>query len=97
MLKVKGNYKRNQNHKVLLGIEWEKNLKKCKQGTLSKAGMGSKMNSARAVNSAVGTKFRRFHFLLFSAILSSWFLIYNAEFDLNSSCLDRLNNFGIIS
>ena len=55
------------------------------------------MNSARAVNRATGTKFRRFHFLLFSAILSSWFLIYNAEFDLNSSCLDRLNNFGIIS
>ena len=24
-------------------------------------------------------------------------LICNAEFDLNSSCLDRLNNFGIIS
>ena len=54
-------------------------------------------NSARAGNSAAGTKFRRFHFLLFSAILSSWFLIYNAEFDSNSLCLDRLNNFGIIS
>ena len=26
-----------------------------------------------------------------------WSLICNAEFDLNSSCLDRLNNFGIIS
>ena len=25
-----------------------------------------------------------------------WSLICNAEFDLNSSCLDRLNNFGII-
>ena len=36
-------------------------------------------------------------FPLFSAILSSWFLIYNVEFDSNSSCLDRLKNFGIIS
>ena len=29
----------------------------------------------------------------FSAILSSWSLIYNDEFDSNSSCLDRLNIF----
>ena len=35
------------------------------------------------------------HFLLFSAPLSFWLLIINAEFDLNSLCLDRLNNFGI--
>ena len=37
------------------------------------------------------------NFLTFSALLSFWFLICNAEFDLNSSCLDRLNNFGINS
>ena len=37
------------------------------------------------------------HFLLFFAIFSFWFLIYNAEFNSNSSCLDRLNNFGINS
>ena len=36
-------------------------------------------------------------FLLFSALLSSWSLIYDVEFDSNSSCLDRLNNVGIIS
>ena len=36
-------------------------------------------------------------FLAFSALLSFWYLICNAEFDSNSSCLDRLNNFGIIS
>ena len=48
------------------------------------------MNSSRAVNSAVGTKFRRFHFLLFYAILSSWSLIDNAKFDSDSSSLDRL-------
>ena len=36
-------------------------------------------------------------FLEFSALLSFWYLICNVEFDLNSSCMDRLNNFGIIS
>ena len=34
-------------------------------------------------------------FLAFSALPSFWYLISNAEFDSNSSCLDRLNNFGI--
>ena len=56
------------------------------------------------------TKFRRLQkfrnlakFLLcsisfvFSALLSFWSLIYNAKFDSNSLCLDRLNNFGINS
>ena len=38
-----------------------------------------------------------FLFLLFSALLSSWSLIYDVEFDSNSSCLDRLNNVGMIS
>ena len=38
-----------------------------------------------------------FIFLLFSALLSSWSLIYDVEFDSNSSCLDRLNNVGMIS
>ena len=36
-------------------------------------------------------------FLAFSALLSFWSLICNAELDSNSSCLDRLNNFGTIS
>ena len=40
---------------------------------------------------------QRPNFLAFSALLSFWFLICNAEFDSNSSCLDRLNNFGINS
>ena len=39
----------------------------------------------------------RFLFLLCSALLSSWSLIYDVEFDSNSSCLDRLNNVGMIS
>ena len=36
-------------------------------------------------------------FFVFSALLSFWSLICNAKFDSNSSCLDRLNNFGINS
>ena len=36
-------------------------------------------------------------FLAFFAPLSFWYLICNAEFDSHSSCLDRLNNFGIDS
>ena len=35
------------------------------------------------------------NFLIFSTLFSFWFLIYNDEFDSDSSCLDRLNNFGI--
>ena len=37
------------------------------------------------------------NFLSFSTLLSFWSLICNAELDSNSSCLDRLNNFGTIS
>ena len=56
------------------------------------------MNSARMMHSARRKNIPvMLHFLLFSAILSSWSLIYNAEFDSNSSCLDRLNKFGSIS
>ena len=36
-------------------------------------------------------------FLAFSALLSLWYLICNAEFDSNSSCSDQLSNFGIDS
>ena len=36
-------------------------------------------------------------FFVFSDLLSLWSLICNAEFDSNSSCLDRLNNFCINS
>ena len=42
-------------------------------------------------------KFAMLHFLAFYALLSFWSLIYNAELDSNSSCLDRLNNFCTIS
>ena len=32
-----------------------------------------------------------------STLLSFWFMIFNVEFDSNSSCLDRLNNLDINS
>ena len=52
---------------------------------------------AGAGNSAARTKFRNAPFFSsFFALLSFLSLIWNAEFDLNSSCLDQLNNFGII-
>ena len=41
--------------------------------------------------------FAMLHFSSFFALLSFWDLICNDEFDSSSSCLDRLNNFGIIS
>ena len=45
-----------------------------------------------------GRKFPRCsNFLVFSALLSFWSLICNTEFDFNSLCLDRLNNFVINS
>ena len=34
-------------------------------------------------------------FFAFSALLSFWYLICNAKFDSDSSCLDLLSNFGI--
>ena len=36
MLRVKGNYKSNQNHKVLQGIEWEETKKKMQTGHIVK-------------------------------------------------------------
>ena len=58
-----------------------------------------RIHSARRMgNSGSGMKFRNAPFFLaFSTLLSFWSLIYNAEFDSNSSCLDLLCNFGIDS
>ena len=38
MLRTRGNYKNNQNHKVLEGIKWEENPKYNKNNNASKAG-----------------------------------------------------------
>ena len=40
--------------------------------------------------------FAMLHFSSLFALVSFWSLICNAEFDLNSSCLDQLNSSGII-
>ena len=86
--------------KAITRTKWEetKNCNKNKKKIEMQKNRGYKMNSVGAVNSAVGTKFRNApFFFVFFALLSFWSLICNAEFDPNSSCLDRLNNFGIIS
>ena len=44
---------------------------------------------------SAGCNFAVLHFSSLFALLSLWDLICNVEFDSNSSCLDRLNNFGI--
>ena len=65
--------------------------------------MGGGGGGGGRMNSGGQEQFRHFakipvvlHFVAFSALLSLWSLICNAEFDSNSSCLDQLNNFGII-
>ena len=52
----------------------------------------------RMVNSGSGKSIPAvLHFSSLFALLSFWDLICNAEFDSNSLCLDRLNNFDINS
>ena len=36
-------------------------------------------------------------FLIYSAQFSFWFLTYSSKFGLDSLCLSRLNDFGIVS
>ena len=67
MLRVKGNYKRNQDRKLLQGIISEETKKCNKKTEASKSrGTGCWMHSAcrKSIPAVV-------HFLLFSAILSS--------------------------
>ena len=103
MLRTRGNYKNNPIHKVLEGIKWEetkkcnKNLKRQQVGTGNRKEQGSR-KSARWMNSGSGKSTPTvLHFSSHFALLFFWSLICNAEFDSNSLCLDRLNNFGIIS
>ena len=85
-----------------MGAKKEENQKSQQAKTGSRK---SRMNSGKMVNSGSGRKqFRNpTKFLLcsisfvFSALFSFWTLICNVEFDSNSLCLDRLNNFGINS
>ena len=74
-----------------------KNFRRQKAGTASRKEQG-RMNSARWMNSGYGKSTPAvLHFSSLFALLSFWSLICNAEFASNSSCLDRLNNFSIIS
>ena len=89
----KQNYKKQQKHLTVTRTKWEETKKNATKR--SRHQTPEEVNSGCRGNSATGTKFRRCsNFLVFSALLSFWSLIYNAEFDSNSSCLDRLNNFG---
>ena len=89
-----------------------RNQKRNKKAKLQTAGgiQQGRMDSGKSCKQWHRAKFRRLRkfrnlakFLLcsisfvFSALLSFWSLIYNAEFDSNSLCLDRLNNFSINS
>ena len=95
MLKTRKKYKKTkkQNQKVLEGIKWEEKQKYNKN---TKALKGGEQWQARSISQTCEI-FVVLHFSSHFSLLSFWFLIYNAEFDLNSPCLDRLNNFGIIS
>ena len=75
----------------------------------NKKGIQESQNVKGSMNSGAGRKFRtsakfshcgaKFSASSFSASASSFLLILicNVEFDLNSSCLDRLDNLGINS
>ena len=84
--------------KAITRIKWEETKIETNRESIKKAAgrNSSKMvNSAGDMNSASKKEFRKCsNFLVFSALLSFWSLTCNAEFDSNSSCLDRLNNFG---
>ena len=70
------------------GSSTEQKKKKKKQENAEAFSHGSKISHPSV---------KLLDFLAFYALLFFWFLICNAEFDLNSTCLDRLNNLGIIS
>ena len=89
MLRVKGNYKRNQNQKLLQGIISEETKIETNRAHHQKAGTGSRMNSGLRCEQCCRMKISQCSiFLHFFALLSFWDLICNDEFDSNSSCLD---------
>ena len=99
MLKSKGNYKRNQNKKLLQGIILEETKNCNKNLRRQKAGEQWLLNE-QCSQDAQCLQEKHSCNAPFSSIFCYsflWSLICNAEFDSNSSCLDRLNNFGIIS
>ena len=90
-----GNYQKKTKPKAITGINLEETTKNIKA---LKAGTGSRMNSGWRGEQCC--KMQISQCSIFSSLftlLSFWDLICNDEFDSNSSCLDRLNNFGTIS
>ena len=83
------------------GKHWKNHKKEVKRGSKEQK---QKMQEAFSQVVKISQQFRSLPnflqcsiFLAFYALLSFMFLICNAELDSNSSCLDRLNNFGIIN
>ena len=100
----KGSYKKNQNRKAITGVKWKKNQNQMQTRTSVKSKNGQQEGTVCMMHSGGQEEISHVlqfpcssTFLAFSALLSFWYLICNAEFDSNSSCLDRLNNFGTIS
>ena len=88
------NYKNKYYYKEKVGRK-PKREQKAKTGSMKEQG---RINSGKSCEQCCRNQISQcFIFLLFSASLSFLRLICNAEFNSNSSCLDRLNNFGIIS
>ena len=74
----------------------EKNQKQKKTGHSVKSRNGQQEEQSQLGTVLHEPNFAILNFSSLFALLSFWSLICNVEFDLNSSCLDRLNNFSII-
>ena len=84
MLRAKGNYKRNQNQKLLQGIIWEETKNVTNSQSIKKqVNSGCMMNSSgwRHEQCSQDANFTTSIFFVFFALLSSWSLICNVEFD----------------
>ena len=92
------NYKNNLTNILTIGAKRKKTKRDQKAKTKRAAGneLGRRNSGGQEEISQVLQFPCSSTFLAFSTLLSFWYLICNDEFDLNSSCLDRLNNFGTI-
>ena len=79
-----------------------KKVKRCRKVNSAMKGEQLRMRQFRNLQKFTGYEnfaaqlFASFLLLVFASLLF-WFLTYGSEFDSNSSCLDRFNNFSIIS
>ena len=98
MLSVYEITKKNQKQKAITRIKWEKNQKQMQTGHSVKSRNGQQ--DEQCWEDAQCSQEKHSCNAPFSSVFCYsflWSLICNAEFDLNSLCLDRLNKFGIIS